>query len=127
MDRSAELRFGPFEVGDYREILGRRFRIIGTTDEAASFTTTPIVFMDFGNAQELQEQLRGKTTYVLVKLAPGADRAAVQAELRAPPALQRRLHPRRVGAALARLLGEVDRPRHEHGRHRLPRASWSAS
>jgi putative ABC transport system permease protein len=81
MDRSAELRYGPFAVGDYREIQGRRFRVAGTTDEAASFTTTPIVFMDYRNAQELQEQLRGNTTYVLVKLAPGADRAAVQAEL----------------------------------------------
>ena len=81
MDRSAELRYGPFAVGDTREIQGRRFRVTGTTDEAASFTTTPIVFMDYRNAQELQEQLRGNTTYVLVKLAPGADRAAVQREL----------------------------------------------
>src|SRR5262249_20284842 len=55
MDRSAERRFGPFQVGDHREILGRRFKIIGTTSGAASFTTAPIVFMDFGNAQELTE------------------------------------------------------------------------
>jgi putative ABC transport system permease protein len=55
---------------------------VGATEEAASFTTTPIVFMDYRNAQELQETLRGNTTYVLVKLAPGADAAAVQAELR---------------------------------------------
>ncbi len=82
MDRSAALRYGPFAAGEQREILGRRFRIVGTTNEAASFTTTPIVFMDYRNAQELQEQLRGNTTYVLVRLAPGADLAAVQAELR---------------------------------------------
>jgi putative ABC transport system permease protein len=82
MDRSATQRYGPFSAGEEREILGRRFRITGTTLEAASFTTTPIVFMDYRNAQELQEQLRGNTTYVLVKLAPGADAAAVQAELR---------------------------------------------
>jgi putative ABC transport system permease protein len=82
MDRSAALRYGPFATGEQREILGRRFRIVGTTQEAASFTTTPIVFMDYGNAQELLETLRGKTTYVLVRLAPGADPAQVQAELR---------------------------------------------
>jgi putative ABC transport system permease protein len=82
MDRSAALRYGPFATGEQREILGRRFRIVGATEEAASFTTTPIVFMDYRNAQELQETLRGNTTYVLVKLAPGADAAAVQAELR---------------------------------------------
>jgi putative ABC transport system permease protein len=82
MDRSAVLRYGEFAAGEQREILGRRFRIVGTTQEAASFTTTPIVFMDYRNAQELLETLRGNTTYVLVKLAPGADAAVVRAELR---------------------------------------------
>ena len=47
MDHSAALRYGAFAVGEHREILGRRFRIVGTTQEAASFTTTPIVFMDY--------------------------------------------------------------------------------
>ena len=37
----------PFRVGDYREVLGRRFQIIGRTREAQGFTTTPITFMDY--------------------------------------------------------------------------------
>ena len=82
MDRSAERRFGPFAVGDYREILRRRFKIVGTTTGAASFTTAPIVFMDFGNAQELLETLQNRTHYILVKLAPGADPQAVAREIR---------------------------------------------
>ncbi len=82
MDRSAEQRFGPFRVGEYREILGRRFKIVGTTRDAASFTTAPIVFMDYGNAQELSEAADHKTSYVLVKVAPGADPGAVAARLR---------------------------------------------
>jgi putative ABC transport system permease protein len=82
MDRSAERRFGPFAVGDYREIMGRRFKIIGTTTGAASFTTSPIVFMDYGNAQELSDFIRDKTSYVLVKVAPGADPQAVAAAIR---------------------------------------------
>jgi putative ABC transport system permease protein len=82
MDRSAERRFGPFQVGDHREILGRRFKIIGTTSGAASFTTAPIVFMDFGNAQELTENVRNKTSYVLVKVAAGYDPEAVAASIR---------------------------------------------
>src|SRR5574341_579180 len=52
LDRSAELRFGPFAVGEYREILGRRFKIVGSTRGAASFTTAPIAFMDYRQAQE---------------------------------------------------------------------------
>lgn len=82
MDRSAVRRFGAFSVGDYREVLGRRFKIIGTTSEAASFTTAPIVFMDFDNAQELSQVLEGKTSYILVKVAPGQDAQAVAARIR---------------------------------------------
>jgi putative ABC transport system permease protein len=82
MDRSAELRFGPFAVGQYREMLGRRFRIVGVTEEAVSFTTSPIVFMDYRTVQGQVETLQGKTQYVLVRLVPGADTEAVKAEIR---------------------------------------------
>ena len=82
MDRSAAVRFGSFNVGDYREVAGRGFRIIGRSAGAESFTTTPIAFMSFANAQSLQEQLRGQTTYVLLKVAPGHDPAAVAARLK---------------------------------------------
>jgi putative ABC transport system permease protein len=81
MDRSAERRYGPFQVGEYREMLGRRFKIIGTTSDAASFTTAPILFMDYKTAQEQLQTLQGKTHYILVRLAPGADLAAVKAEI----------------------------------------------
>lgn len=82
MDRSAEQRFGPFEVGQHREILGRRFKIVGTTRDAASFTTAPIVFMDFRQVQELSEWAAHKTSYVLVKTAAGADPQTVAGRLR---------------------------------------------
>lgn len=82
MDESSEKRFGPFKVGEYREVLGRRLKIIGRTKEARSFTTTPISFIDYSLAQSLDTQnLRGQTTYILVKLAPGADIEAVRAEI----------------------------------------------
>jgi putative ABC transport system permease protein len=85
-DESAARRFGPFVVGDYREIQGRRLRIVGTTREVKSFTTTPVMFMDFAKAQELQpDLLSGKTSYVVVKLEPHADveqvRRAIAAKL----------------------------------------------
>lgn len=82
LDDSATRRYGPFAVGEYREVSERRLKIIGRTDAARSFTTTPIAFVDYALAQELSYQaLRGKTTYVLVRLAPGADAAAVRAEI----------------------------------------------
>jgi putative ABC transport system permease protein len=82
IDASATRRFGPFAVGDYREILGHRLKIIGLTRDALSFTTTPLSFMDFARAQALSAtDLSGQTTYILAKVAPGADTAAVRAEI----------------------------------------------
>ena len=83
LDDSAKKRWGHFAPGDYREVLGRRLKIIGRTVDAKSFTTTPLTFMDYRLAQSLNESdLRGNTTYVLVKLAPGADAERVRAEIR---------------------------------------------
>ena len=82
LDRSATKRFGAFGPGDYREIFSERVKIIGTTREAESFTTTPIAFVDFDVAQRLGgDQLQGSTTYVLVRLAEGADVEAVRAQI----------------------------------------------
>jgi len=83
MDDSATKRFGPFHVGEYREYLGQRMKIVGRSRGALSFSTTPISFMDLSRAQKLSpQQLQAHTTYILVKLAPGADPAAVKAEIR---------------------------------------------
>ncbi len=83
LDASAEKRFGPFSVGEYREYLGQRMKIVGRSRDALSFSTTPISFMDFSRAQKLSYQsLANKTTYVLVKLAPAADLETVRAEIR---------------------------------------------
>jgi putative ABC transport system permease protein len=83
LDQSAEKRFGPFQVGDYREFLNRRMKIIGRTREARSFTTTPLAFLDFQLAQSLMpQQLRDRTSYILVRLSPDADVEAVRAEIR---------------------------------------------
>jgi len=82
LDGSAVKRYGAFAVGEYREILGQRMKIVGRTRDALSFTTTPISFMDFDRAQKLSpDLLKNKTTYILVRLAPGADAAAVKAEI----------------------------------------------
>src|SRR5262245_31818638 len=82
MDRSATRRFGPFRVGDYREVVTRRFKIIGVTREADSFSTVPILFMSYRNLQALSELLDGNSTYILVRLRPGADVGRVADEIR---------------------------------------------
>ena len=83
LDSSAVKRYGAFQVGEYREILGRRLKIIGRTEDAKSFTTTPLSFLDYRLAQSLNpSDLRGHTTYILVKLAPGASAQVVKDEIK---------------------------------------------
>ena len=82
IDESAVKRFGAFTVGEFREILGQRLKIIGRTREARSFTTNPIIFVDYRVAQSLnRERLHNRTTYILVKLDEKANAAAVKAEI----------------------------------------------
>jgi putative ABC transport system permease protein len=82
LDESARTRFGEIPIGDYREVNGRRLKLIGRTRDLKSFTTTPVSLMDYHLAQQLDEETpSGKTTYILVKLDPGADAAGVRAEI----------------------------------------------
>lgn len=82
LDASAERRYGPFAVGDRREVMGYRLKIIGRTREALSFTTTPIGFLDYRLVQKLAgERMDGRTTYILVRAGEGADLGAMKAEI----------------------------------------------
>jgi putative ABC transport system permease protein len=82
LDDSAERRFGAFAVGDYREFQGRRLKVIGRTRAARSFTTSPIAFLNYGLAQALSpDELRRRTTFIIVKLEPGADARTVQRDI----------------------------------------------
>jgi len=82
LDDSATKRCGPFAVGDYREFIGKRMKIIGRTKQALSFTTAPVAFTDLRSIQALTPELEGQTTYIVVKLNEGADRERVMAEIR---------------------------------------------
>jgi putative ABC transport system permease protein len=83
LDESSTRRFGPFSIGEYREFLGLRLKIIGITAEARSFTTNPIAFVDYRVAQSLlPQELRNRTTYMIVKLAHGANLSSVPEEVR---------------------------------------------
>lgn len=82
LDASAERRYGPFAPGDYREVMGYRLKILGRSLEALSFTTSPIAFIDYRLVQRLAgERMSGRTTYILVRAEPGADLAAIRAEI----------------------------------------------
>lgn len=83
LDESATRRFGAFAIGDYREVGGLRMQIVGMTEGAKSFTTVPIAFFDFHTLQEVMPELMsGRTTFILIKLKPGANAEVAAAEVR---------------------------------------------
>lgn len=82
-DEFAKKRFGDFSVGDYREVNGSRLKIVGTTRDAKSFTTTPLAFVDYDLAQKIQpDLLRGRASYILVQTEPDANRDQVMDRIR---------------------------------------------
>jgi putative ABC transport system permease protein len=81
LDDSATRRFGEFHTGEHRDVLGTRFRIAGRTQEAQSFTSTPITFMPYRCAQAILFAGKPRTSYIIAKLAPGASVEAARAEI----------------------------------------------
>jgi len=82
LDLSAQRRFGPFHIGEFREFQGRRLKIIGRTRQALSFTTNPVAFLDYRLAQSLSPaEISDRTTFIVVRLEPTADVAAVRQEI----------------------------------------------
>jgi putative ABC transport system permease protein len=88
LDRSEYPKLKIDRVGHTTEISGVRAEVVALTSGIRSFTTSPIVFADIKTARSYLPGLGAEAvTYVLVELAPGADRAAVQARINALPHL----------------------------------------
>jgi putative ABC transport system permease protein len=76
------------DVGQRTEISGVRAEVVALTQGIRSFTTSPIVFTDMRSARSFLSQFTGEpVTYVLVKIAPGADVFDVQRRINALPHL----------------------------------------
>jgi putative ABC transport system permease protein len=82
VDKSYLHELGVTGVGDTAQVGGARVRVTGLTEGIRSFTVTPYVFTTMNRARTLLEMPADGITYVLVKLAPGADAAAVRAAIR---------------------------------------------
>ena len=66
LDESAQERLGRFQVGDYREVMGQRLRIVGISREAKSLTTAPFVFTSYETAQRLLAYLGQENTVFIL-------------------------------------------------------------
>ncbi|MEK7238682.1 MAG: ABC transporter permease, partial [Nitrospirota bacterium] len=66
VDESSMRRLGRFETGDYREILNKRLKIVGTSEEVKSFTTAPIIFTSYKTAQNLGSYVGADNTVFII-------------------------------------------------------------
>ncbi len=81
MDELYKQKLGVTRVGEVFEIGGYRARVVGFTRGIRSFTTSPYVFTSFKNAQDFTGLREDQTLFILVKLAPGANREQVRLAL----------------------------------------------
>jgi putative ABC transport system permease protein len=73
MDNIYRQKLGVDHAEQLFEINGKRARVVGFTQGIRAFTTSPYVFTTFKRAQEYANVPDDQTTYILVKLAPGAN------------------------------------------------------
>jgi putative ABC transport system permease protein len=72
VDESAMRRLGDIKVGEYRDIVWRRLQIIGISEGVKSFTTAPIIFTSYRNAQQLVQWIGpDNTVFIIAKVMPG--------------------------------------------------------
>ena len=81
LDRLYMKKLGVSALGQEIDINNRRARVVGFTDGIRTFTQSPYVFTTHARAQWLTLGQDDETTYLLVKLAEGADAAAVRSTL----------------------------------------------
>ncbi len=83
VDRSYFAQLGIARIGAKAEINNQKARVAAVTGGIRSFTTTPHVFTSLGRARAYLGIAANKANYVLVRLAPNADAAAVRGRLAA--------------------------------------------
>jgi putative ABC transport system permease protein len=81
IDEIYKAKLGVQHAGQVFEINGYRARIVGFTRGIRAFTTSPHVFTTFKNAQDYAGLRADQTTYVLVRVAPGAEVRQVRQDI----------------------------------------------
>ncbi|NTU41701.1 MAG: FtsX-like permease family protein [Nitrospirales bacterium] len=83
-DTSAEQRLGRLEAGSIWELSEKRFKLMGLSEGIRSFTTAPIVFMSFEQAQGFFTATKpNSTSYIVAKLSDKEKIAKVVKDLKA--------------------------------------------
>ena len=83
IDRLYVDKLGFVALGQTVEVRQRRARVVGFTKGIRTFTTQPVVFTSFKNAQNYTGLGADRTTYILVKAVDGYDMQRLERDLQA--------------------------------------------
>ena len=83
IDRLYVDKLGFVALGQTVEVRHRRARVVGFTKGIRTFTTQPVVFTSFKNAQNYTGLGADRTTYILVKAVDGYDLQRLARDLKA--------------------------------------------
>ena len=85
LDKTSEKRLGSLTPGSLWELSQSRFRLVGVSQDIRSFTTAPVLFMSYAQAQDLPLGWikPGLTSYILAKLRDKTKKRDVVMALRA--------------------------------------------
>ncbi|MCC6780806.1 MAG: ABC transporter permease [Hyphomicrobiales bacterium] len=81
IDQTYFTRLGVNGIGSTAEIREQKVEVVAATRGIRSFTTTPYVFTSLDRARTFIGAPATKTTYLLVRVAPGADVESVRSRL----------------------------------------------
>jgi len=81
VDESSVAKLGKLKIGDYREVVNKKVRIVGICRGARRITTAPVLFTSYRTAQALNPWIANQTVFVLVKARPGTDIRALRDRL----------------------------------------------
>lgn len=74
VDESAKKKIGEFNIGDEREVMNQKVKVIGMTTGIKSFTTAPFIFASYNTAKSLASYIRAdNTVFILAKTEPAED------------------------------------------------------
>jgi putative ABC transport system permease protein len=73
IDESYKKQLGMYQIGDLAEINGHRARVVAFTRGVRSFAPAPYAFTSFENALNYAGLRKSQTSFLLVKIVPGAN------------------------------------------------------
>ena len=81
IDESYKKQLGMYQIGDLAEINGHRARVVAFTRGVRSFAPAPYVFTSFEDALNYAGLPESQTSFLLVKIVPGANVEIVRREI----------------------------------------------